>query len=53
MEGLPRDGDHRMSHDTGRAGWHAAEQGVEADEAERIGASQLNSSVLRTVAGVD
>ena len=28
----------------------AAEQGVEADEAEHNGASQLNSSVLRTVA---
>jgi len=29
----------------------AAEQGVEADEAEHNGASQLNSSVLRTVGG--
>jgi hypothetical protein len=28
----------------------AAQQGVEADEAKRIGASQLNSSVLRTAA---
>jgi hypothetical protein len=27
------------------------EQGVEADEAEHNGASQLNSSVLRTMAG--
>jgi ketosteroid isomerase-like protein len=30
---LPRDGDHRMSCNTGGADWHAAEQGDEADEA--------------------
>ena len=31
-------------------GHGAVQQGVEADEAEHNGASQLNSSVLRTVA---
>ena len=33
LEMLPRDGDHRMSCNTGGADWHAAEQGDEADDA--------------------